>query len=499
MSRPGGADSWLYRAVRRLFRLSVEFYFIEIDTRGRELVPASGPVVLAANHPNSLMDAVVLATQLDRPITYLARSGLFRNRMVGALLRRCGVVPVYRAQDAPAVPAGNRDAFRACFELLEQGGVIGIFPEGQNAPERFVRDIKTGAARIALGTEARNQFALGVKVVPVGLNFEDRDRFFTRVLVRFGPPLDARDHAEDYRADPAGAVTTFTERIQDGMRQEAVHVHDERHHQLITDIHAIYGGQLLEQLVAEAPPKAGLDRRLLDRARAASGARPDLDRYFAAKQHIADAVLHFEATSPDLVERMQRRVRRYRHHLAQARLRWDFMERPPETLSRRKEAVKMSAYAIGLAPLALWGALHNLVPYWLTGAAARRVPDEAMRAITWLLVAVVLFAGLYTAFGLGAWRLTQSPGWTAAYVVSLPFTGLWTLRYRHELARYNDLIVARNLFVGNRRLMDRLMRERRSLLAVFEQLRVRYLRERPDARERAREASELPGGLDRGD
>ncbi|MBW2461925.1 MAG: 1-acyl-sn-glycerol-3-phosphate acyltransferase [Deltaproteobacteria bacterium] len=222
--------AFLYRALRRGLTLGLELYFVDIKSTGRRRIPAEGPVILAANHPNSIMDTVVLGSQTTRTISYLARSGLFDNPAVSLLFRNAGVIPIYRRQDSPqdgpAPDDANADSFRAAYEVLEGGGTIGIFPEGRNAPERHVRELKTGTARIALGAEAKNDWTLGVKIVPVGLNFEDRDRYLTRVLVRFGEPIDARDFRAAFEADERQAARAMTDRIQEGIRAEAVHVHE---------------------------------------------------------------------------------------------------------------------------------------------------------------------------------------------------------------------------------------------------------------------------------
>src|SRR5690606_31276489 len=134
-------------------------------------------------------------------------------------------------------------------------------------------------------------------------------------------------------------------------------------------------------------------------------------------------------------------------HLRQVRLHHDFAERPPETLSRRKDALKFTAYAVAFGPLAAWGFVNNALPYLITRALALRAPDEAIRAITGFAVGMFAFPLFYTA---QAWALFRASGgamWlTALYVLSLPVAGFFFLRYRRQLVRYRDRILARTLF-----------------------------------------------------
>lgn len=464
----------LYSGLRVLLKAALELYYVDIQTVGAEKVPTEGPVMFAANHPNSIMDTVVLGASTQRTVSYMARSGLFDNFVVAAIFNRCGVIPVYRRQDGPSQPDGNQDAFRAAYEVLEEAGTIGIFPEGRNAPERHVRDIKTGTARIALGAEAQNDFSLGVKVVPVGLNFEDRDKFLSRVLVRFGDPIDARDFAAAYAEDERGAARAMTDAIQAGIRDAAVHVHDLRYERLVEDIYQVYGKQLIEDRLGALPDVRALTDQLIDRAAGRYEDHEDLDASFTAKQWIADAIAHYEQHDSETLTRIEGRMRRYKENLAQAKLRADFTDRPPKTVSARREAIKLTLYTLLLWPVAYWGFIHNVVPYWLTRKLAFRAPDEAMRAIGLLAYGSVFFGLAYFLFGWSAYASTGSHWSAATHVATLPIAGFWFLRFRRQLARYRDRILARTLFRNKRRLLRSLVLEREQLLMEFDEVQREY-------------------------
>jgi hypothetical protein len=114
--------------------------------------------------------------------------------------------------------------FRACCEVLERGGAIGIFPEGTSRDEPRVERLKTGTARIALEAEAAHDFRLGVRVVPVGIHFETPRRFRSRVLLRAGVPLVPGTYAERYREDPRRAVEEFTSHLHAALADQVVHL-----------------------------------------------------------------------------------------------------------------------------------------------------------------------------------------------------------------------------------------------------------------------------------
>lgn len=463
--------TWLYSAARGALRRALDFYFLEVQVAGA--IPTEGPVLVACNHPNSIMDTVVLGALTDRPIHFLARSGLFANPLVGAMLRSAGAIPVHRRQDGPVDPAGNQSAFREAFDVLADGGLIGIFPEGQNAPIRHVRAIKTGVARIALEAEAARGWSLGVRVVPVGLNYEERDRFLSRVLVRVGEPIEVGSLREAFETDPRGAVRALTDQVQESMRALAVHVHDEAHTSLLGAIDALIGEELHASLVGQVDLRT-LDEKLLRRLSARHGPHEDLDGRFQVRQWIADAIAYYEREQPAMVEALRRQIDRYHVHLRQLRLREDFAERPARTLSARREAIKLTLYALLLAPIALWGLVHNFIPFRLTRRFARRAPEEAIVAIRGLLGGALIFGAFYALYGALVWAGTRSWIAVALYLTSLPIAGTWFLRYRQRLGKFAGRMLLRTLFRTRRRLLRALLLEREQLLVRLQTLEREY-------------------------
>ncbi len=497
----------LYRSLRELLRFGVDLYFIDVQTTGKQNIPSDGPMIFAANHPNSIMDTVVLGTRTDRMISYMARSGLFDNPLVAFVFNRTGVIPVYKK---PGEGASNEDSFRRAYEVLEEGGCIGIFPEGRNSMERQVLEIKTGTARIALGAVKRCDYELPVKIVPVGLNFENRDKFFSRVLVRFGEPIDVRKWADAHKEDERAACRDLTLAIENGIRTAATHIEGFRVLDLVKDVAEIYGRDLMATVIDErenekrshsstfdelridsdeewsddpivadimsADEGRSIRKWLMDEVKSTTArSYEDLDEQFWMLERIALALRYFQATDPELVNRMKAKVWLYKDHLRQVRLRSDFLDRPPETLSFRKEAMKFTVYAISFGLPALYGFLHNILPWILTGAAASRAPDEAMRAFTGLLAGLVIYGGWYGLLVTLMYGASGSYLLAGVYAASLPISGFFALRYASELGRYRSRILTRTLFQTERRLIRQLQAERAELIETFDILRKQFL------------------------
>jgi 1-acyl-sn-glycerol-3-phosphate acyltransferase len=204
---------WLLPLFSPLARLASRVYY-RVTFAGDPL-PLSGPVLLVANHPNSLLDPTLVVAAAGRPVRFLAKAPLFSDRKIGWLMRASGAIPVYRRADDPGQMARNEDAFRAVYSALASGAAVGIFPEGTSHSEPSMVPLRTGAARIALGAAA--EAGRGFPIVPVGLVFRRKDTFRSDALALRGAPV-AWDDLARRGVDDATAVRELTARIDQALR-----------------------------------------------------------------------------------------------------------------------------------------------------------------------------------------------------------------------------------------------------------------------------------------
>lgn len=142
-------------------------------------IPASGPIILAINH-RSYWDPLLIASAVSRPIQFLAKAPLFDIPLVGSILRGSGVIAVRRGQP-------DLTAVRRALNVLEHGGVLGIFPEGTCNSLRRLLPPWHGVGWLAL--------ASGAPVVPVAVHgykvykFNSPYHWPNRVSIRFAPPI----------------------------------------------------------------------------------------------------------------------------------------------------------------------------------------------------------------------------------------------------------------------------------------------------------------------
>ena len=180
-----------------------------VSIRGRQHIPAGGPCILAANHV-SVMDGFFLGIASTRQVRFMAKRELFRWPGIRHVLLAAGAFPVDRGADAGrAIAAG--------VELLEQGAVLGVFPEGTSLPDQK-RGYKRGAARLALATGAP---LVPVALVGTELTLEPRTHRVSlpRVRIEIGERM-AVERAE-VTGDAASALTERLERTIEALKLSA--------------------------------------------------------------------------------------------------------------------------------------------------------------------------------------------------------------------------------------------------------------------------------------
>lgn len=201
----------LHELITRLVGWAVAIFY-RIERSGPPL--PEGPVLIVANHPNALVDPLVVFRTGGRPSRPLAKAPLFEQALVGTVLRGLGGLPVYRRQDDPSLMHRNDRTFDAAVASLGRGEAVQIYPEGQSHSEPFLAPLRTGAARIAFQAEAEGDWGLGLVLQPVGLTYTRKHVFRGSVLASYGAPIQVADLRGAHEAGERDAVDRLTERIR---------------------------------------------------------------------------------------------------------------------------------------------------------------------------------------------------------------------------------------------------------------------------------------------
>jgi 1-acyl-sn-glycerol-3-phosphate acyltransferase len=377
-----------------LARLLLGVFFRDVEVVGKGRIPRGVPLMIVANHVNNLIDPMLVMGFLGGRPRFLAKSTLWSHPVVAPLLIFIGAVPVYRRRDRAPV-ARNLETFARCREVLAGGGTVALFPEGGSHNEPAPLPLKTGAARIALETEARHG-ALGLRVVPVGLVYEEKERFRSRVLVQVGEPIDPSLDQAAYAREPRAGVRALTARIAAGLNA----------------VTAPFGSWEEARLVDRAVDLAAEG----DPAALTLSERSALWRSFVARYAA------MEKNDPERALRLVTALRAYDEARRRLGLRECDLAAWPDR--GRRAALREVLEWAAMAP----GILLSWVPFRLPGwVAARftRTPDEP--ASYKVVTALVFFPAWWALEAAAAWRLA-GPAAAIAVLIAAPLTGEAALR-----------------------------------------------------------------------
>lgn len=168
-----------------------------------------GPLLIAANHPNSFLDAIVLASVFKSPIYSLARGDAFAGKTINKILSSLNMLPVYRVSEGAENIENNYSTFDACQKLFEQNKIVLIFSEGRCINEWHLRSLKKGTARIAMSAWKNN---IPLTVLPLGINYSSFKFFGKNLFLNFGTAFSKKDMSE--ALSEGNSFKSFNEKLQ---------------------------------------------------------------------------------------------------------------------------------------------------------------------------------------------------------------------------------------------------------------------------------------------
>ncbi len=429
-----------YVLVRGLTRFLLGLFYARIQVVGKENVPDSGPVIIAANHHNSVVDAMLLIATIPRPLRILANAPLFRHPLIGPFLRLIRALPVHRRQEAGDDPAKNAALFDATTEALHAEAAIAIFPEGRTQPEPALLPVRTGAARMLLAAEAGRRNGPHVTLLPVGLVFDQPGTFRGgRALVQIGSRVDTSDCMDTAPARSVPTARALTDRLGDALRAQIIEADDRETLRLLKLVEELWHGAEGEPVPEEAA-----------RVRWLQGA---MQTYRSLLR-----------SDPEKVEAFRRALEAFDAEAEAFGLGGARLSRIYSFPTVARFTATEGASLLLATPLALLGLLLHGIPYRLTAFAVRKIPHtDEEEATDKIAAGLVLYP---VAWALEGWAVYALGGgrWLALFLLALPVTGFFALSWYERLEHVRKEARAFLRFLKDRDLVRR-MRERREDLA----------------------------------
>lgn len=442
--------------LRWIVKITIHVFFKHFKVNNKEVIPKEGPMIVVANHPNTLMDPATVAVTLHQKPHFLGKATLFESKFGNWLWSGLRGIPIYRRQDSKSGTVNNDEVFAACYKKLEEKGSLLIFPEGVSIQERKLQDLKTGAARIALGAEKQQNYQLGIKILVLGLNYSDPSRFRSNLLINVAPIIEVKDYYQQHQEDEYGAVRALTAAIEDALKAQMIDIETKEEDLLLTQIEEVYQHKLLNDL----------------------GWKSTEQNQFIASQEFKKALHHFNHQKSVDVHELKIKLDAYFHNLNQLKLKDNLFEDKQHKRSILVDGVFRLVYLLLGFPIYLYGLLNNYIPYIIPSKLAQKLTKEqvyfaSIKMFSGLLLFTIFYSlqiTLLQVFG-GIWWLTL------LYAISLPFSGFFTLKYWQRLLDTKDHWSLFSRFYQKDKLLHQLIAQRQEIITLLDNAKAEYLLE----------------------
>ncbi len=236
-----------YNSVKSLIKFVFGIFFSKIYVLNRKTLDFKNPCIPVSNHPNTLIDPFGFACRIKSLVFFLANAGMFESAFGNWFFSSTFCIPIKRNVDKGDRAVNNTDSFQKAIEHLTKGGSIYIAVQGGSEIMRRIGKVKTGAARIALNTEAANDFKLGLTILPGGIAYSDQHTFRSEMLVNAGNHISVADYKDLFRKDPREAVDQLTEDIKSALEDLIINTEDQVEEELLFKV------EVLQQSENELP------------------------------------------------------------------------------------------------------------------------------------------------------------------------------------------------------------------------------------------------------
>ncbi len=229
-----------YNILRAYTKLFARNFYKKTTVVGLENIPDNKPVLFALNHQNALMDALNTLYAIKQQPVFMARADIFKKKRTAAFLRWIKILPIYRIRDGVKSLQNNDAVFEEAIGVLEDNKILALLPEGTHGDKRRLCALKKGIARIAFKAEERNNFELGVQIIPVGLDYSEYIKTGGELLVNFGKPFDLNPFKEIYLQDEQQGFKKFLDELRPRLLAQMWHVNDKENYDEIYTLSNLY-------------------------------------------------------------------------------------------------------------------------------------------------------------------------------------------------------------------------------------------------------------------
>ena len=380
-------------------------YYRHVITLNADRIPKNCPVIIAPNHQNAAMDGLAIASIYPGQMVFMARSDIFKKRMIASFLTLIKIMPIYRIRDGISNLQNNDIVFRKTVDILRKNRPLVILPEGNHSAFKRLRMLRKGISRIAFQAEEASNFQLGLKILPVGLDYKDIRKFKSALLINFGDPINVSDFFQTYRENNQKGMNALREELARRLRSLIVHIESEKHYHTYINLLNLYFHKMRKRLGLRARGHAA--------------------KYFS-DQKLVEVLDRFISEKPREFAEIEEKVDNYESLREKMGLRnWLFEK-------GRFPMAGMFLHGLILAagfPVFLYGTVVNALPYFLPIRIASGLKDQVFASSIKYVMSLFLFPVFYLIAYIVMLLISGNPVLSLLLLLTFPVSGIIGFRY----------------------------------------------------------------------
>jgi len=425
----------VYHFIKHLTKAALLTFYGNVKIRGLHHLPQTGSLIICSNHTNAFLDALILGAYVPRKMKSLPRGNIFftSGPVLRWLFREVGMIPIFRAIEGKENLHRNAATFQRCYGVLANGGAISVFPEGICIPERRIKAMKKGAARIVFGAEELNNYSLNTRIIFIGMHYQKAWRFKTDLFLNCSRAYSIQEFIELYKENKVRGINELTKFLRPKLTDHAVHIAKPEYDAFYNQIETLYIRTLIDQ--------HGLSK-------------DNLTHRYIVSREIARGINYLFDANPEDITSAQKESEAYFNELNSLELDDGILQSMPGIL---KLLLKILWTVLGF-PLHLYGLINNYIP----AKIAKTVADKVVKKIDFyssvtIMAGICTFLFFYPLMTVGFWLATGSLALTPIYIITLYLSGNYSAYYiedfrilrstishilfrtRHE-SRFNELL-----------------------------------------------------------
>ncbi len=439
--------TWDYWLVQQYVKFCYRIFYKKISVKNLQNIPKNQPIVLAPNHQNALMDALVFVCNTPFQIVFMARADIFKGRILIHFLRFLNIMPIYRIRDGIDNVRRNEEVFEKTLQVFRNKlNPIGMFPEGNHGDKRRLRPLVKGIFRMTLQAQEDYKEEDGVKIIPIGLDYGHYSNFRTTLLINIGKPIEVSEYYKTYEEDKVKAINELKDRLSIEISKLMIDVQNEIYYELYLNLRSIYNKRMREVMHISGNTL--------------------YDRFLADKKMIEllDKAYHVK---PSGFSEIDIKVKNYLDQVKSLNIRdWIVAK---GRFSKLIEFLKIFTLIL-LSPIVLLGLINNLLPYKIIESLGKKIKDEQFRSSVKFVLGMVLFPLYYIILSVLAAILIPGSLFSWIYIILIPISGIFAYSYYIWFKKQVGKLKFLSYMKKNKGRKDNLIEKRKEIITLVDQI-----------------------------